>query len=182
MRGLRGSLIAFAWIIFFGNLFGSTLSILQTDIEAYDRLSTFIFQEISYFLIVLPTPALMIWAALNLGSSAFSHNLVSFILKFSLCAALAGTIVLIAQTLSSYKLIPPQLNSFGLKDILRSINYYIYTIGEVLLITFAIKQLSQSKSNQPLNSNSTSGIKTNPFKKIRSLGDKTPVINRDNNG
>ena len=170
MRLLRGLLVTFAWIIFFGNLFVSTIKILQTNLQ--EGVTTFFFQEVSYFFLVLPIPALMIWAAYNLGSSAFPANFVKWILKTSLWLVLAGTIVLIAQLIAAYAPYFPNFEHIGLKDIVQNLMYYIYSFGEILLLTFALRQLSHSLTGKQL-THDTVNTSPNIVSKIRNLGDKT---------
>ena len=175
MRLLRSSLVALAWLIFFGYLLTTILNILHTNFVEAAELTGFVFTEISYFFIALPLPALLIWAAYNLGSSAFSSNFVAWMLRVSMWLTVAAIIVLLAQLVASYRQISLSFSSLGLKEILYSANYYIYSIGEICLLIFASKQLRQKQDGEQLKTLPDTNIITSTLKKARTLGDKTKL-------
>lgn len=175
MRLLRGSLVILAWVIFFGYLSALLLNILMTNFTNFDRFSTFIFAEMSYFFVTLPLPALLIWAAHNLGSSAFSSKFVRWILKVSLWLTIAGAIVLLAQTIMAHMTDYPTYAPTSISNFLETANYYIYTLGEICLLVFASKQMTQKQEGEALKAIPETHIVKKAVNKVRGLGDKTDL-------
>ena len=172
MSKLRIASKVMAGIIFFGYLWLGIVKSLTGATKSY-ALSTMI-SEISFVLISLPLPALLVWAAYNLSPEKRAVNFVLWILKLSLLLTCLGLFVLVLQSLRLYLQIFSDYLEADLIILLDTTIYYIYSLGEICLLLFAIKQLSQSQIGASLSDvpeKKSKGI----IKKLRILGDKTKV-------
>ena len=159
MKGviLRKFLLLTAAIVIAGQFFRVILPHLNGQaqmIAAGDETSPFtvFMQDLTYFFIALPIALLCIWAAHNLRpiKKLTNKTLINLLLMTQVLVGL-GLLFECIKTHQAYAPYFPEFIMPTLPALLETVNWFLYSVAELLALSFAVFQLKAKSDNQSIN-------------------------------
>ena len=152
---LRNILLTIAVTVFVGQLVYLFLPYLylkpiQLISEEVSAFSSFM-RNLTYFLIALPISAVCLWAAQNLKKiNILSDEILEKILKTVFVLVFVSVAIELVRTVKDLAPYFPEIVSPSIHVILETINWYTYSIGELVILVFAIRQTRLKIENSSL--------------------------------
>lgn len=160
---LRNVLIITAFLVAMGqfarvilpHLNGNAQFIAQGNQKSL--LSVFM-QDLTYFFIAMPIVVLCLWAAHNLKPLRLFSD-ISLIKALLLVQILVGLGLLFEfiRTVQVYAPYFPELSLPTTTSFLEMVNWFFYSVAELIVLSFAIFQIKSKQNKQPIGSLSNEG-------------------------